>query len=200
MRKTNPPLPRPSENQVEHYLKQWDTQDNLVLSESSLTKLFHETYPKNVDKGDVLIKVCALKDIYGIFILSPLSVAQHIVKLNNIDTRLLQGDTTLVNELALIEIGGTKKNFYSFASKYCSRHNPQAYPIFDSFVKKVLMYFQKEDNFYTRTFKQEELKVYIKFIDILQHFKQYYKLDKYDFKQLDKYLWQVGREYFPNKY
>ena len=31
-------------------------------------------------------------------------------------------------------INGKKKNLYSFASKYCSHHNPEAYPIYDSYV------------------------------------------------------------------
>lgn len=34
----------------------------ILLQESSLRKLFAETYPRNVDMDDVLIKVCSLND------------------------------------------------------------------------------------------------------------------------------------------
>jgi len=38
-----------------------------------------------------------------------------------------------------------KKNFYSFASKYCSRYNPLVYPNYDSYVDMVLRYFRRRD-------------------------------------------------------
>jgi hypothetical protein len=49
-------------------------------------------------------------------------LAKHIIDLD-IDERLAAGDVTLVNEIARVDMdNGTVKNFYSFATKYCSHH------------------------------------------------------------------------------
>ena len=71
-------------------------------------------------------------------------VAKHILSLG-IDARLKAGDVTLVNDIKQITINGTQRNFYSFASKYCSHHNPLDYPIYDSYVDAVLQYFRNQD-------------------------------------------------------
>ena len=82
--------------------------------------------------------------------------------------------------------------------KCCSRHNPSAYPIYDSYVDKVLWYFRKKHEF--ASFKRCELKKHKKFIEILNEFKIYYGLGQCSRKELDKYLWQLGKKYFPNNY
>jgi len=105
-----------SQNIVKKYLEKWDSLKNYVLQESSLRKLFTETYPENTKMDDVLIKVCSLNDFYSTYIFSPFKVAEHIVSLK-IDKRLKQNDLTLVNSIANIKIKGKKRiNFYSFAT------------------------------------------------------------------------------------
>lgn len=189
---------KPNIREVEKYLVKWKTLENYVLQEKSLKKLFTKTYPSNNKIEDVLIKVCALNDFYSTNILSPFIVSKHILKLT-IDKRLQQRDYTLVNEIAHIKVKRNKIiNFYSFASKYCSHHQPNYYPIYDNFVEKFLMYLRNEDKFYD--FKRAELKDYPKYRQILLEFRKYYKLNKYSLKQLDKYLWQAGKKYFPRKY
>ncbi|MFH0936889.1 MAG: hypothetical protein V1808_01190 [Candidatus Daviesbacteria bacterium] len=191
-------IKRPSQKEVEYYLKLWDSLENYTLQESSLKKLFTKTYPFNKDLDDVLIKVCALNDFYSTNIFSPFTVAKHIVKLG-IDKNLVQNDLTIVNKIAKVEMNGGKiKNFYSFATKYCSHHKPTVYPIYDSYVDQLLMYFKKTDNF--DDFSKEDLKVYQHFRRILENFRKYYELEVFDLKQIDQYLWQVGKEYFPKKY
>jgi hypothetical protein len=93
---------------------------------------------------------------------------------------------------------GKMKNFYSFASKYCSHYNPLDFPIYDSYVDKVLRYFRDVDSFYY--FKNDDLKRYIEFKKILLQFKTYYGLEQYNIKDIDKYLWLMGKEKFPNNY
>jgi hypothetical protein len=56
---------KPSQTEVEKYLKLWDFLENYTLQESSLRKLFTKTYPLNNDLDDVLIKVCSLNDFYS---------------------------------------------------------------------------------------------------------------------------------------
>ena len=190
-------IPTPTKNEVEKYLKKWNSLENYVLQENSLDKLFFYTYPKNEDINDILIKASALNDFYSTNIFSIFPIAIHIHKLN-IDQRLSTFDPTLVNDIANITIKGKKKNLYSFASKYCSHHFPNEYPIYDSFVEKILMCFSKKDNF--ASFKKIDLKDYQKFKNILIQFKKYYNIDEYNLKEIDRYIWQLGKEYFPKNY
>ena len=190
-------IPRPCKSEVEKYLNRWDSLENYVLQESSLYKLFHKTYPKNNDINDILIKASSLNDFYSTNIFSIFPVAKHILELD-IDKRLKSGDTTLVNDIANVTIGGINKHFYSFATKYCSHHNADDFPIYDSFVEKVLLHFKKIDKF--EQFNASDLKDYSKFKNILISFKNFYNIDKYGLKDIDRYLWQLGKEYFPKKY
>ncbi len=189
---------RPSQVEVEHYLKLWDSLENYTLQESSLRKLFTKTYPLNDDLDDVLIKVCSLNDFYSTNILSPFTVAKHIVK-SGIDDSIAKDDLTIVNKIAKVEMKeGKIKNFYSFATKYCSHHKPTVYPIYDSYVDQMLVYCKNKDNF--DNFSREDLKIYVRYRRILENFRKYYKLETFDLKQIDKYLWQAGKKYFPKKY
>lgn len=75
---------------------------------------------------------------------------------------------------------------------------PEIFPIYDSYVEKILKYFKQKDKFCD--FKNEDLKTYHKFIDILNAFQAFYGLEQYNKKDLDRYLWQLGKRYFPNNY
>ena len=188
----------PTPQLVKEYLNLWDLLENYRLQESSLKKLFSQTYPVNQDMDDVLIKVCSLNDFYSTNIFSPFNVAKHIVDLD-IDKRLNNEDMTLVNEIAIVEVNDSKTiNFYSFASKYCSHHKPDIYPIYDSYVDKLLRHYRKEDKFFK--FKNDDLKIYPGFREILIEFQKFYNLEDYTLKEIDKFLWQHGKECFPRKY
>jgi hypothetical protein len=190
-------IEHPCREQVLFYLDEWYKQENYVLQENALDKLFFDTYPNNTDINDILIKAASLNDFYSTNIFSIFTVAEHIRSLN-IDSRLLNGDASLVDEIADITINGKKKRFYSFASKYCSHHKPTLFPIYDSYVDKVLRFFKKQDGFCS--FANEDLKNYPQFIEVLNTFQRFYMLDEFDKKELDRYLWQLGKRYFPRKY
>lgn len=190
-------IPKPNKTEVNKYLDKWDSLENYVLQENALNKLFMEVYPNNTDINDILIKCSSLNDFYSTNIFSIFPVAKHILELN-IDERLKNKDTSLVNDIAKLNINGKEKCFYSFATKYCSHHFPNDFPIYDSFVEKCLMYFKKKDRFYN--FAKEDLKDYYKFKNILLQFKNYYNIDEFNLKDIDRYLWQLGKDYFPKKY
>ena len=177
-------IPRPNKQIIKEYLVKWDNlEDHYIWQESSLDKLFHETYKYNTDLNEILIKCSCLNDFYStnIFLIYP--VAKNIHELN-IDERLNNGDSSLVNDIAHVKINGVEKTFYSFASKYCSHHNNIEFP--------------KKDNFYS--FEKEDLKDYVKFKNILIEFKKYYDIDEFNLRDIDKYLWIAGKEFFPKKY
>lgn len=191
-------IPKPTPTEIESYLELWDSLENYVLQESSLNKLFSKTYPLNTNIDDVLIKVCALNDFYSTNIFSPFIVAKHIVSLN-IDDDLAKDNLEIVNKIGNVKMNSNKNiNFYSFATKYCSHHKQTVYPIYDSYVEKILLFFYKTDHFYV--FSRSDLRSYVKFRDILMKFREYYGLQQFNLKQIDKYLWQAGKKHFPRKY
>lgn len=189
---------KPCEEEVEKYLTEWDKLENYVMQEKALDKLFFEVYPENKCIEDILVKVATLNDFYSTNIFAGYMMAKHILELN-IDERLNDGDESLVNEIATIAVNDGKiKNFYSFATKYCSHHRPNEYAIYDSYVDRVLRYFRNVDGF--SKFEDTDLKEYKKFRNVLAEFQKFYSLEKYNLKLLDRYLWQLGKEKFPKKY
>lgn len=186
-------LPRPCQSEVEKYLDLWNTLENYSLQEAALDKLFFTMAPDNTRIEDILLKVSTLNDFYSTNIFSVFPVAKHILSLD-IDTRLKQGDPTLVDAIKTVD----GRNHYSFATKYCSHHNPLEYPIYDSYVDKVLRYFRDKDGFCA--FKSDDLKQYDKFKQIVLAFSTYYNLEQYTLKEIDQYLWQLGKDYFPKNY
>jgi hypothetical protein len=191
-------IPSPTVKEVEKYLSKWGSLEGYVLQESSLKKLFTKTYPENKDMDDILIKVCSLNDFYSTNIFSPFKISRHIFHLN-IDRRLEANDLTLVNDIANVKVGeGREINFYSFATKYCSHHRPLEYPIYDYYVDKILMHFKKHKAF--SEFKRIDLKEYVKYHNVLLDFRSFYNLDKFNLKEIDQYLWQLGKEHFAKKY
>lgn len=141
------PLPGPCAERVSHYLNKWSGLENYVCQEDALNDLFQKFCPENKLLKEVLLKVSALNDFYSTHIFDPFSVAQHIVSLD-VDIHLKTSDYSLVTKIANAPIRGKIKNLYSFATKYCSHHYPTAFPIFDSFVEKMLCRYRDVDSFF----------------------------------------------------
>ena len=186
----------PSPQEVAEYEQKWNTLADYVNQENALNKLFFNLCPENKDMSDILIKCSSLNDFYSTNIFKVHNVAKHFLN-QKIDERLAVGDLNLVMDLANIEINGKRFFFYSFATKYCSHHRPDIYPIYDSYVNKLLKYFRNRDGF--MAFKETNLKEYSKYYNIIQSFKSFYGLQEFSVKQIDKYLWQLGKEAF-NRY
>lgn len=196
-RSTKLQLPRPSVSQVELYLATWNSLEDYRLQEEALDKLFFQLCPGNTCIEDILLKVSTLNDFYSTHIFSTFPVAKHILDLR-IDERLQDGTLSLVEAIQKVTVKGTERNFYSFATKYCSHHNPLAFPIYDDYVGKVLYQFMRQDHF--ANFKRGDLKNYKKFHDVLLAFRSFYGLGKYNLKEIDKYLWQMGKNFLPKNY
>ena len=182
---------------LKDYLNKWETLDNYILQEKSLNMLFNDFCPNNKAIEQILLKVSALNDFYSTNIYDTYSVAKHILNCD-IDQELASGNGQLVNVIAPVRIKDKTINFYSFASKYCSHHKPESYPIYDHYVVKMLMFFKKKDK-YDR-FIKEDLKNYPRFMQSIEKFREYYSLNSFTLRQIDIYLWLAGKEHFPKNY
>lgn len=181
----------PSPEEVLKYIDKWNGLPDYSSQERALNKLFLDLCKDNLSIENILIKCSALNDFYSTNIFKIYSVAKHILDLN-IDERLAKGNLSLVDDIARVTIDGKTFNFYSFASKYCSHHRPDIYPIYDFYVDWLLCYFNKRDCF--SSFKADDLKDYLTFVKVIEAFRSHYGLVDFSIKQIDQYLWLLGKE------
>ena len=179
-------LPRPTVELVEAECKAFDLEN--WLAEEALGQL-RAQFPLNTDIRHVLLKVLVLNKLYGTMIrdIEVETVAKHIVGLG-IDPLLAQGSLQAVT---LITDCPNVRQYLSFASKFCSWHNPTAYPIYDGNVRECLSSYQKQDSF-ARFRNKEDLYYYQKLFDAVLAFSSHYGLNSLTFKQLDKFMYRVG--------
>lgn len=152
----------------------------------ALRKLFKQLCPTNTSLEDIIIKCTTLNKLYSTNIYNIQAVAEHILSLN-IDERLKNGDVTLVDDIAKVHV--LNKRYYSFATKYCAMHEPEKYSIYDSNVNKVLKHYYK--GIYTDV----SLKDYNTYTQALHTFQKDYHLESLSLWELDKYLWDLGKNY-----
>jgi len=194
-------VPRPTKQAIMEYLDKWMRLPGYTAQEDALQLLFQETFPCNTSLSEVLVKCSTLNDFYGTNIFRVFPLAKYIVSLN-IDSRLTAGDPQLVNDISLghgiKSKSGKELRLFSFASKYCSHHNPLDFPIFDSYVEKLLIHFRNADRF--SSFRNDELRDYLVFKRVILDFRKTYHLQDFDLKQIDQYLWQLGKDVFPKQY
>jgi hypothetical protein len=150
------------------------------------------TYRENKRIEHVLTKVVTINALYHARVLDvdlhPLAV--HIWKIEDLDAKLKQGNADAVD--AIWKSQGTRKHYFSFATKYCSWHNQGAYAIYDLNMWEALRaYKSKELGF---QFRDSECKDYASFHAIVRRFQAVYGLEGYSLKDVDKLLWLIGYE------
>ena len=212
-------------NKYENYREQEKVIENIFSENGVFAKLGRENLQQIV-----LLKVSVLDSFYstnlakfGIY-----EVAKHITELeqkDQIHQKIRNATPQNYNELKDIvkqiaeckRKDDKKKVFYSFATKYCFHHNQNAFRIYDSFVREVLVFFNngKSDtsnkfadipselvgtNFYGKKLTNKELKdydTYDTFLQAIDEFAKHYGLenkDAQDRRKLDHFLWILGKE------
>lgn len=212
MKSINENLPYPSVEEVRRYLRLWDELENYKEQENALNVLF-TGHPENMEKEYVLLKVVALNHFYSTNIFNVYAVAKHIVGIRDFDARLQAGKLSIVEELRDKNKNGTGRDLYSFATKYCSHHVPSVFPIYDRYVHKVLDYFQRKYEFlgkgvtltrYNKNVQDKEdvplRRDYSTFKKTIESFQREFNLQQFGLKEIDQYLWQLGKDWFPNQY
>ena len=129
--------------------------------------------------------------MYSTQIYDTYSVAVHIHKLD-IDSALGRGDLSVVDRIASVSISGKPRKNVSFASKYCSWHRPESFPIYDSYVDEALWQFKRRYRF--ASFLRKDLCNYQTFVRTLDLFKEKFGLSPLSRKELDQYLWVEGKK------
>jgi hypothetical protein len=186
----------PTAQLVDEAIKKFDEENAVV--EDALKKLFTQ-YPANTNLSHVLLKVVALNRLYSTQIFAVVDVAQHIHRNGTeIDSSLAIGSPEVVDKIAKVTISksGKERNNFSFATKYCSWHNPESYPIFDTQVDRYLWSLQKQAHF-AEFFIKNEFWDYSEFRKVMIAFRTVYGLESFTFKDIDKFLWLYGGKSSP---
>jgi hypothetical protein len=137
----------------------------------------------------VLLKTAELNALSSTNVYAVRPLARHILALR-IDDALDRGDLAVVEKLADFSVGGKHRRIYSFATKYCSWHRPETFPIYDYRVLAALLEIQKDDAF--ASFGAGDLQQYRRFVEVLGDFRRYFGLEALTFREIDKYLWRLG--------
>lgn len=184
----NPAVETPSAERVKAACEKFDHEHELI--EHSLEELVRQ-YPHNIDPRHILLKVVAVNALEHTHILAVDAVARHIrADIENIDKAMASGSPEVINQIAKVAIQGKKYNLYSFATKYCSLHNPQAYPVYDLRVDHYLCHLQAQHPF--TAFHHAELCDYSKFVAIMTALRDFHRLDAFSFKEIGKFIHLQG--------
>lgn len=163
----------------------FDLENELI--EEALRQL-RTQFPHNTEAAHVFLKVVVLNQLYNTRInnidVEPL--ARRIAGIG-IDALLDQGSFVAVDRITICP---PLKRYLSFASKFCSWHNPAAYPIYDRNARTCLWAYRKQDKF--AKFQEQDLWVYADFCAAVTSFSSHYGLGRFNLKQLDKLLYRVG--------
>jgi hypothetical protein len=176
-----------------------DSNRDAMVIEQALNALFSQ-YPGNGDLCHVLLKVVTLNalysthiPIYSMKIPTVEDVARHIHQnAREVDSALAAGSPEIVDRISRVTVSEKKDRIhFSFATKYCSWHNPTAYPIYDANAEACLWCYRKQDGF--ATFHREGYD-YTEFVRIVRAFRDFplYGLGAFTFKEIDKFLWLYG--------
>lgn len=188
----------PSKEAIMHYLdKRKETHYSKI--DIALNHLFGQRGDNYLNESDVILKCAVLNAYYGTRIMNIYAVAEYYFKIiqeNHLAEQISKGSLDVVEKLRKVTLGndGKEMDFYSFATKFCSFSNPDAYPIYDKFVDMMLWELQNRDHF--SSFNRKELRYYPTFVRVINDLKRFYKLDQATYRQIDNMLWLAGKETF----
>ena len=188
---------------AEAVLKAYDKMKSYSIQEELLQSLVKE-FPDHKIKDAVEVKVKLLNLFYSTGIQATNAMAENIVNIKDIDSRLMKGDISLIKEIATLKLKGNTRYNYSFATKYCAYHQPKLYPIYDSIVAETLTsFFEKGllpiykpaskrsvgDKTFTKAEFAKKLKEYDFFLTVYRYFMEQYDLLDLSYRQVDSYIW-----------
>jgi len=160
-------------------------------AEHALAELFRQ-YPQNTDLRHVLLKVVAVNSLYHTCIYALDTVARHIHAHGaEVDAAFDTGSPHIVDQIAKVKVQGKTHNFFAFATKYASWHQPEKFPIYDSRVDSYLWTLQQQKPF-APAFMHPHLWDYPRFHTIAVAFRDTYGLSAFTFKEIDKFLYLQG--------
>lgn len=192
-RQVYPEPKKPTKVLVEKYLADYN-KDPRYMHEDPLQCRLKDSF--RGDYEDILLVVVVLNQLYGTNLYDVYRMADYIdARKDEILPAIEQGRSEAVGMIASghgIGRSECKESvFYSFATKFCHFLNPNDYPIFDSYVEKMLKAYNRQFGFYADT--RSDIRDYAVFKAWVQAFVAYFGLH-FTFREIDKFLWYYGSQ------
>jgi hypothetical protein len=190
-------LVEPNNSNIEAMLKQHDKDGGNSINDS-LTKLFNSLNDEK-NEYELSIKVAALNQIYSTAIQYITPVVSQICKnINNSHKSLsIAQYAETVDKIATVTwVSPTSAKQHtrcnmSFSSKYIHFLSGRQLPIYDSYIWIVMIGYLNQKNKTKLSFSPP--KSYQEFYSIFLGFKKDFSLTERTNYDLDKYLWQYGK-------
>lgn len=183
-------LPTPTRELVHEVCDRFNNNERTGSADRALQDIFIR-YSNNEVLEHVLIKVVLLNGLYNTNVYAVTEMAIHIRDLD-IDTSLEEGSLEIVDQIARLTIGGKTRRHYSFATKYCSWHRPDVFPIYDTLVLQILTAYRDQYGF--AQFTQASLQDYLTYKKTIESFRSHFQLEGLSLKRIDKFLWLTSLE------
>lgn len=183
----------PTKENVDMALKLYDMLPNWKTADKVIRKYISD-HKANKNIHYIAVKVALINDLYSARVLAPMGMAEHIKKKaeEGLDDLILKGNIKAVDIIENAKIYRKKKRFLSFASKYCHFHNPDAYPMFDSYVFTSISKINGREK--RLNVQNSKLREYYVFYSAFMTLREKANLEKYSVNQIDKYLWLWGQK------
>ncbi len=179
---------KPTSELVRSACAQYDREQ--ALAEQALDELVRQ-YPRNGDLRHVLLKVVAVNSLGHTHIFDLEAVARHIHNdVPELEAMLKTGSPDAVHQIAKLAIHGKSYNLYSFATKYCARHNPGAYAVYDLRIEHYLCALRSAHGF--GSFNHTDLCDYSKYLPWIDALRERFELKKFSYAEISKFLLLQG--------
>lgn len=201
--KKNVTLNKPSKTDYQKHLSIFNSKyaGKFCFAHSTIIDNIFTQYKKNVIAYNY-VKSAIIDYAYSTRVKHMDDLVLNITNIKNFDSLVNKGDPNLVNDMKKVALNnGEEINYLSFSSKYCYRYNPNEYPIYDSYVERVLRTYQKQFHFFDETgnhkITQKSLKDYVFYKEVVDAFISKYKtIGINSYAKFDRYLWTIGKENF----
>lgn len=161
------------------------------IADRIINKIVNENKENNsLDK--VLLKVSLINSLYSTVIFDIIGLSEYISKISGLDPLIALGSTEAVDKIRAWESpeGEKERDVYSFATKFCSFHKPDSYPIFDNLIAKELYLLNKKLSL-MKKITHKNLRDYNIFKQFVDAFHNKYGFSNY--KEFDQGLWLYAK-------
>jgi hypothetical protein len=165
--------------------------------EKAVNEVFNK-FKNTKDPVEILIKVVVLNSLYSTSIYNTQRLAKSIFEIKNFQILSNNDSLELINKIRkghkiINNKTGRERDLYSFATKYCSFHNPEKYPIYDNIIKDLFNKLKKE-KILDEKFSNEEMYDYPRFKILVNNIMEKFDFKpNQDYKKFDQGMWIIGK-------
>lgn len=183
-------------------VKEWK-EDELRIPEEAIKDLCTDKYKSQTDINGVIAKISIINQIYSTRVknIDTYWLAKHITNNGEKLKKYIYSEDEKDRIKAVQIIANSKdsseenikkmNNHYSFATKYCSFHKPEKFPIYDSYISAVVKA-NADEGIYDKVTNITSFKSYENFCEAMGRLKEIFSKElgeNISAKEFDQFLW-----------